>query len=166
MNFKEVCALTIHLVDEGKAGNLIFRRLTPNCLGLWLYTAHSAVNHTRAIEHPHRTLYFNRKVYVTRCINNVNSMLGKILCHALPEACRSRRRNCDTAFLFLLHPIHCRRAIMDFANLVIDTRIEQNTLCSRSFPGINMRGNADIAITLDWSFSGHLITYLIYSEPP
>jgi hypothetical protein len=91
----------------------------------------------------------------------LNAMLGEILAHAFPEACGRRRCNGDTTFLFLLHPVHGGRAVMNFANLVIDAGIKQNTLGGSGLSGVDMRRNSDIAIAVDGSLAGHLI-YLPY----
>jgi hypothetical protein len=88
-------------------------------------------------------------------------MLGEICAHALPEAGGGSRGNGDATLLLLLHPVHGGRAIMHLANLVIDPRVEQNPLGGGGLAGIDVCGNADVAIALDRSLAGHLI-YLPY----
>jgi hypothetical protein len=88
-------------------------------------------------------------------------MLGEVHPHALPEAGRRRRSDGDAALLLLLHPVHGRGAIMHFANLVIDAGVEQDALGRRRLSGIDVRGNANVAIALNRSLAGHF-EYLPY----
>ncbi len=161
VDFEEVCALTVHLVHERQTRYAIAIGLAPYRFGLRLYAADSAIDHACAVKHAHRTLDFNCEIDVSRCVDDINAMLGEILAHAFPEACGRRRCNGDTTFLFLLHPVHGGRAVMNFANLVIDAGIKQNTLGGSGLSGVDMRRNSDIAIAVDGSLAGHLI-YLPY----
>ena len=72
-----------------------------------------------------------------------------------PERCGGGRCNGDTAFLLLLHPVHRRGAFMHFADLVGFAGVIKNALSGRGFPRIDMRHDADIAIVLDGSLTGH-----------
>ena len=64
---------------------------------------------------------------------------------SLPEAGRSGGGNCDTSLLLLLHPVHSSGAVVRFAELMGDTRLEKNSLGSGSFTGIDMSHNTDIS---------------------
>jgi hypothetical protein len=75
---------------------------------------------------------------MTRGINDIDSMLA-------PETGRCGAGDSDSAFLFLLHPVHGGCAVMNFPNFVGDSGVVQNTLCGRGFSRINMGHNADIA---------------------
>ena len=44
---------------------------------------------------------------------------------------------------------------MNFADLVIDTGIEQDTFRGRRLTGIDMRHDADISCLFEWKFSAH-----------
>ena len=48
-----------------------------------------------------------------------------------------------------------RGAIMHLTDLVGDARVKQNAFGSRGLARINVRDDADIAITTQWVFSGH-----------
>jgi len=63
------------------------------------------------------------------------------------------------AFLLLLHPVHGRRAVMDFADFMVDAGIEQNAFRGGGFAGVDVRANADIAVALYRCFSGHGDTF-------
>ena len=68
--------------------------------------------------------------------------------------CRGRRDG-DTALALLLHPVHGRRSLMHFTDLMGDTGIEKHALGRRGLPGVDMRDDADIAILIDRSRTGH-----------
>ena len=61
----------------------------------------------------------------------------------------------DAAFLFLLHPVHGRGAVMYLADFVVHAGIEQNAFGGRGLTSVNMGTDADIPIALDWGFACH-----------
>src|SRR6266436_9637369 len=63
---RKVCADAVHLVDERKARDVVFRCLPPNRFGLRLDTGDAVKNCDRAIEHTKRTLDFRGEIDVTR----------------------------------------------------------------------------------------------------
>ena len=69
--------------------------------------------------------------------------------HAVPKAGGGRRGDGDAALLFLRHPVHGRRAVMHFTQLVADPGVKQNPLGGGGLAGIDMRGDADVAVTFD-----------------
>ena len=75
---------------------------------------------------------------MTRGIDDIDSMI-------VPEAggCGGSDRN--TAFLFLLHPVHRGGAFMHLTDLVVDTGVIENPLRSCGLAGIDMGHDADIA---------------------
>ena len=136
---EEISTNTIHLIDKANTRNIIAVGLTPNGFSLWLHTGHRFENRNRAVQNTQRTFHFHCKVHVPRGINQIDTMVA-------PETCRCRRSNCNTTFLFLFHPIHCRGAVMHFANFICFSGIEQNTFRSCGFTGIDVCHNADISI--------------------
>ena len=80
-------------------------------------------------------------------VNNIDSMLIELLRRTRPESGRGSRGNRYATLLFLLHPIHCGSAVMDLANLVGHTGIEQNPLRGRGLTRVHMSDNSDITIT-------------------
>jgi hypothetical protein len=62
-----------------------------------------------------------------------------------PLTGRRSGSNRDTSLALLLHPIHSRRAIVDFAHAMEAACIKQDALSGRRLAGVNMCGNADIA---------------------
>src|SRR5690606_5476949 len=155
IDLEEVRAGTIHLVDEGQTGNPVLVGLTPHSFGLGLHAADSAVHHAGAVEHAHGAFHLDGEVHVSRGVDDVDAVLGAVARHATPERSCCCRGNGDAALLLLLHPVHGGRAFMGFANLVVDAGVEQNALGGSGLPCIDVRGNANIAIALDWGFAGH-----------
>ena len=63
----------------------------------------------------------------------------------VPEAGGCRGGNGDTALLFLSHPVHGGRAIVDLTDLVRNTGVKQNALCCRGLSRIDVSHDADVA---------------------
>ena len=103
-NIVEICARDVHLVDISHTRNIVLLSLTPYGFSLRLNAAAGSQNCYGTIEHAQGTFYFYREVHVTRSINDVDTMV-------FPMTGRCSRRNRDTAFLFLNHPVHGSSAI-------------------------------------------------------
>ena len=58
------------------------------------------------------------------CIDNIDSVLIKLLVHPLPETSCCCRSDCDTSFLLLLHPIHDGVSIMHFTDRSVKCMME------------------------------------------
>ena len=71
-------------------------------------------------------------------VDNVNPVVS-------PLARRSRRRDRNTALLFLLHPVHDRGAIMNLANPVGSAGVVQDAFGRRRLARINVSHNPDIS---------------------
>ena len=69
-------------------------------------------------------------------------MLISIAC---PETGSCGGRNSNAALLLLLHPVHRRRSLVNFADLVRNTRIIQNALRRRGLTRVNMGHYADVS---------------------
>ena len=63
----------------------------------------------------------------------------------LPERCHSGRSDRDATFLLLLHPVGGGGAVMRLANLVVDTRVEQNAFRHGGLAGVDVSHDADVA---------------------
>ena len=68
---------------------------------------------------------------------------------------KRRRGDGNSPLLLLLHPIHGGRTIMDFAHLVGDTGVVEDSLGGRSLAGIDMGHNSDISNFFKWNLTGH-----------
>ena len=73
----------------------------------------------------------------------------------VPETGRRGGRDGDAALLLLLHEVHGGGAVMHFADLVALAGVIQNALGRRRLAGVDMRGNADIAIAIERGCAGH-----------
>ena len=146
-NPKKVCASPIHLIDEHHARNFITVGLPPYGFRLRFDPGSTTKNNDRAVENPEATLYLNSKINVAGRIDNVYSMFFILLVHSTPETSGGRRRNGDTALLFLFHPVHHGCPVMDLANLMREPGIEKHTFSCRSLARIDVSDNTDISIT-------------------
>ena len=74
-------------------------------------------------------------------INDINAMIYAV---PFPVACGSSAGNRNTAFLFLLHPVHRRRTLVYFANLVRNTGVVKDPFGRGRLTGIDVGHDADI----------------------
>src|SRR3546814_10248903 len=88
-------------------------------------------------------------------------MLRHGLVHATPERRGGGRSDGDAALLLLFHPVHGGGAVVDFADLVADTRVEQDALGRGGLAGIDVGHDAEVAVTLDGSGAGHVSLSLV-----
>ncbi len=140
--FEEVCARTVHLVDITDTGHVVFVGLTPYGLALGFYTAHSTESGNGTVEHAERTLHFDCEVDVSRGVDQVDLIFIVVI---FPECGGSGRGDCDASFLLLFHPVHGSGTIVNLADLVCQTGIEEDTLGSSCLAGVDVGHNADIA---------------------
>ena len=134
----EVSAHDVHLIDIRHTRNMIFLSLAPNRFGLGLNATLCAENGYRTVQYAQGTFHLNGEVHVAGSVNDVDAV-------AFPEAGRSSRGNRDTSLLLLRHPVHRCSTVVRLADLVVNTRIIQNTFCRRCFTGIDVRHDTDIA---------------------
>ena len=152
---EEVGAVTVHLVDEAHARDLVLVGLAPDGLGLRLHATDGAVDHDRAVEHAHGALDLDREVHVPRGVDDVDPVLLELLVHALPEAGRGRRGDGDAALLLLLHPVHRGGTVMHLAHLVRDTGVEQHALGGGGLARVNVGRDTDVPIAIERSSARH-----------
>ena len=158
---EEVSTHGVHLIDVHHTGDLVLVSLTPDGLRLRLDTALGSQNGHRTVQHAQGTLNLNGEVHVARGVDDVDAVTVLLECNRIllglrvaPVAGGSSGSDGDTTLLLLNHPVHGSAAIMNFADLVVDTGVVQNTLGSRSLAGINVGHNADISRHLKRNFSG------------
>src|SRR5690606_20330829 len=104
-----------------------------------LHATDRAIDHAGAVEHPHRALDFDGEVDVPRGVDDVDAMLGLGQVHALPEAGHGRGGDGDAALLLLLHPVGGRSAVVNLAQLVVHTGVEQDALGRGGLAGVDVR---------------------------
>ena len=87
----EIRAGAIHLVDEGDARDIVFRRLAPDGFGLRLHTGHAAEHGDGTVEHAERTLHLGREIHVAGGVDDVDALLDVL-------------EQLEDVFFRLLHP--------------------------------------------------------------
>ena len=136
---RSTCA--IELIDEADSRNAVLVSLTPNSFRLRLNTGDTIKHRNRAVKHASEALNFHREVDVARSVDNIDSMIDTV---SFPETGRRGAGNSDTALLLLLHPVHRRRALVHFADLVRDARVIEDTFGRSGLAGIDVSHDADI----------------------
>ena len=145
---EEVGADLVHLVDEHDARHVVLVGLAPDGLGLRL-DALVAVEHAdRAVEHAQRTLDLDGEVDVAGRVDDVEALV-------VPEGGRRGGGDGDAALLLLLHPVHGRGAVVDFADLVGLAGVIEDALGRRRLAGVDVGHDAEVAVVLDCVAAGH-----------
>jgi len=72
-----------------------------------------------------------------------------------PETGGRGRRDRDAALSFLIHEVHGRGAVMDFADLVGLAGVIEDPLGRRRLAGIDVGHDAEVAVVLDRVLAGH-----------
>ena len=139
---QEIGARTVHLVDVADTGDIVLVRLAPYGLRLGLYAAYGAERRNGAVQHAERTLHLDRKVDVSRGVDQVDLVLFVLI---VPECGGSGRGNGDTALLLLNHPVHRSAAFVYLTDLVGFTRVKKDTLRRGGLTGIDVCHDTDIA---------------------
>ena len=137
-DIEEIGTHHVHLVHVNKARNMILVGLSPYSLGLRLDAALGTQDRHSAVEHTQGALDLDRKVHMARSVDDVDP-------HALPMAGGSGRGDRNATLLLLLHPVHGRGAFVRFAESVVDTGVEQDTLSRRGLACIDVCHDANIS---------------------
>ena len=142
-NVKEVRTRTVHLVDVADTRYAVLVSLTPYGFRLRLYATYCAERSHSTVKDTKRTLYLDREVHVPRSVNQVDLVF---VASIVPVSSGSCRRDRYTTLLLLLHPVHGGSTIVHLADLVGQTRVEQDALRRSCLTGIDVSHNADIAV--------------------
>ena len=89
-----------------------------------------------------RSLDFDGEVDVAGRVDDVEALVA-------PEGGRRGGGDGDAALLLLLHPVHGRGAVVDFADLVRLAGIIEDALGGRRLPGVDVGHDAEIAVVFD-----------------
>ena len=79
-NVVEVSTHDVHFVDINHTRNLILISLTPYSFSLRFYTALCTQYGNRTVQYTQRTLNFYSEVNVSRCVDDVDSMIFPVAC--------------------------------------------------------------------------------------
>src|SRR6185437_15263542 len=149
----EVRARAVELVDEAHARNMVLLGLPPDGFRLRLDAGDAVEAGYGAVEHAKRALDLDGEIDVAGRIDDVDTVLRPIA--GGPETSGRRRCDGDPALLLLLHPVHGRRALMDFADLVGLAGVIEDALGRRRLAGVDVRHDADVAIAFERMAAGH-----------
>src|SRR6185295_3245206 len=97
----------------------------------------AAEHHDGAVEHAQRTLDLDREVDVPGRVDQVDLVV-------LPVDGGGGGGDRDAALALLLHPVELRLAVVDLADLVDASRVEQETLADRGLAGVDVSDDADV----------------------
>ena len=128
---------------------MVLVTLAPYRFRLRLYATDRAQYRDGTVEHAQAALYFDGEVNVSRSIDDVDTVLVKLLVHARPETGRRSRGDRDATLLLLLHPVHDGGAVVYLTNLVRYAGVKKYAFGRRCLTGIDVGHDANIAITLD-----------------
>jgi hypothetical protein len=78
---------------------------------------------------------------MTRCINDIDTVIVAV---HFPENSGSSRSDGNATLLFLDHPVHGSRTIMDLSYLMVYTGIIQYTLRRRGFTRVDVRHDTNV----------------------
>ena len=92
---------------------------------------------------------------MTRGIDDVDPVLGKLFVHTFPETGGSGGGNRNTPLLLLFHPVHNGGAVMHFTDLVRDAGVIEHTLGGRSLASVDVRHDPDISVAFDGRTADH-----------
>ena len=143
----------VHLVDEDQTRNVVLVGLAPDGFRLGLDALVAIEQRDGAVENAQRTLDFNREVHVAGGVDDVEAVLRAVT--ALPERGGRGRRDRDAAFLLLLHPVHGRGAVVDFADLVGLAGVVKHTLGGRGLASIDVSHDAEVAVVINRVLASH-----------
>ena len=141
VNFEEVRSRSVHFVDKGNPGYFVPIGLSPDGFRLGLYTTNRAENRHHTIEYPHGTFHFNGEIDVAGGVNDVDAMI-------LPTGTDGGGGDGDSSLPFLFHPVGNCRSVVDFAQFMSDSRVEQDSFCCRCFARVYVSGDSDVSHSL------------------
>ena len=115
---------------------------SPHGFRLGLHATHCTVGSYCTVEDTKRAFNLGREVNVTRSIDEIELIFYTIVS---PEGSCCGRRDRDTAFLLLFHPVHGCATFVHLTDLVGFTGVEQDALGGSGLTGIDVRHDTDIA---------------------
>ena len=146
---------TVHFVNERDTRDLVLGGLAPNRLRLGLDSSNATENSDGTIENSHGSFDFSGEVDVSRGVDDVDPVGNRLegfknarFLFLSPETGDGGRRDGNTAFLFLLHPVGHGIAVIDVTDFVDQAGVEEDTFGSGRLARINVGGDTDIAGSL------------------
>ena len=144
-DMEEVSADDVHLIDICHTRHFVLVSLAPYGFRLGFYAAFGRKHCNRSVQHAQGAFYFNREVNVARCVNNIDTVRIILFFGTLPHAGGCSGGNRDATFLFLYHPVHGGRAVMNLTDLMSLTGVEQDAFRGGRLTGVDVSHDADIS---------------------
>ncbi len=144
----EISADLVHLVHEHDARNFITVGLTPDRFGLRLHALIAVEHGDAAVEDAQGAFHLDGEIHVAGGVDDVQAL-------AVPNGGGGGGGDGDPPLLLLLHPVHGRGAVMDFADLMALARIIENPLRGRGFARVDVGHDAEVAVVFDVGRAGH-----------
>ena len=156
-HLEEVCTRTVHLIHVTDTWNIVLISLAPYGLRLRLHTTNGTICCNSTVKHTKRAFHLCGEVHVSRSINQIELILVAVPSPICSCGCRSNR---DTTFLLLCHPVHCCGTIMNLAQLMSFTCVEQDTLRCGSFTSIDVSHDAKVTCKMQILLCHTLFSFL------
>lgn len=124
----------IHLVDEGKSGNVVSPHLSVDGDCLRLDTADGAQNHDSTVEDSQGSFNLDGEVNMSGCVDQVDVVLLFLACDGVlpdPVTESGGRLDSDTLFTLKIHAVHLgtdRVLASDFVDGLDTAGVEEDTL--------------------------------------
>ena len=151
---EKVSARFVHFVDEHNTRNFVAVGLTPYGFGLGFNASVAVQQNNSAVQNGQRTFNFDGKVNVSGGVDDVKAVTlvhgarGPCIDCVVPKRCGCSRGDRDATLLLLLHPVHCGRAIMHFADFVRLACVIQDAFCGGGLARIDMGNNPKVAVSV------------------
>ena len=128
----------VHFVDERQARNAVTLHLAVDGERLRLNAADRAENQNGAVQNAEAAFDFDREVDVAGRVDQVDRRVAPF------DAGRGAGDR-NPAFLFEIHTVHRRAAVVNFADFVRATGVKENALAKSRLSGVDVSGNTNVA---------------------
>jgi hypothetical protein len=149
---------SVHLVHEGDAGYAVAVGLPPDGFRLRLNAGHGVKDGHSAVEHTQGAFHLHGKIHVAGSIDNVDAVL---IAQAGPEGGGGRGGDGNAALALLVHPVHRRRAVVHFADAVVDPRVVEDAFGRSGLAGVDVRHDSDVAQFFERNDPRHNLLFLV-----
>jgi hypothetical protein len=139
---REVGPHAVHLVDEGQARHAELVRLVPHRLRLRLDPIDGREDHHGAVEDAQAALDLDGEIDVARRVDEVQLVIA-------PVEHRRRGGDGDAALALLGHPVHLGVALVDLADLVDLSGVEEEALGDRRLARVDVGDDANVPHAVD-----------------
>src|SRR2546429_2977379 len=164
--FVKISAGLIDFINKTDARDAVLVGLAPDGLGLGL-NAHLAVEDDDAtVENSERTLDLSGEVDVTGSVDDVDADLLAAVRTLLgsPESGGGSGGDGDAALTFLSHPVHSGGTLVDFADFVGATGVEEDALGSGGLASVDVGDDSYVSDFVECKFFSHLFFFQLLNK--